>query len=165
MLRFMEDRSSRAFLRHTVATVAYRAAKALNDTPADFAHFKISDTSRTPIQILGHLGDLIDWALTLAQGNEAWKEVKTESWQQASDRFFGSLKMLDDFLASGQPLACNSETLFQGPIADALTHVGQIAMLRRVNGRPVRGENYSRANIEAGRVVPQQQSRPEREFD
>jgi hypothetical protein len=80
------------------------------------------------------------------------------------ERFFGSLQALDYYLASRSPLHVTSEKLFQGPIADALTHVGQIAMLRRIAGSPIRGENYLTADIAAGRVRPDQ-APPRREFD
>jgi hypothetical protein len=159
----MEDQK-RAFLRHTIATAAYRAAKALRDAPEGFAGLKASETSRTPLQILLHIGDLFDWALSMARGKEEWHEGSAENWQQGSDRLFASLKKLDDFLASQEPLACSTERLFQGPVADALTHIGQIAMLRRIGGGAVRGENYSRADIQPGSVSSQQPA-PRREFD
>ena len=76
---------------------------------------------------------------------------------------FSAMKALDDFLASDAPLQANAEKLFQGPIADALTHVGQLCMLRRLAGSPVRGENYSVAEVHACRVGPVQSS-PKREF-
>jgi hypothetical protein len=158
----MDDR--REFLRHTVATLAYRASKAVREAPQDFGALKVSETSRTPLQILLHVGDLMDWALSMAKGKEAWKEAAIESWPEACDRLFVSLKALDDFLASGEAPACEPERLFQGPVADALTHVGQIAMLRRIGGRAIRGENYSRADIASGRVGSQQ-TPPKREFD
>ncbi|HSP06460.1 MAG TPA: hypothetical protein VLR94_04745 [Acidobacteriota bacterium] len=158
------DDEKRAFLRHTVSTLAYRAAKALRDAPAGFAELKASETSRTPHQILLHMGDLIDWALSIAQGKEAWKEKKAESWQKDTDRFFASLKKLDDYLASGLLLRNEVERIFQGPIADALTHTGQITFLRRLGGASVRGENYSEADIQTGRVGKDQTS-PSREFD
>lgn len=161
--KIMDDQK-RAFLRHTVSTLAYRAAKALRDAPEDFADLKASKTSRTPHQILLHMGDLVDWALSIAKGNEAWKEKAAESWQQDVHRLFTSLKSLDDYLASGQLLHADAERIFQGPIADALTHTGQITFLRRLGGAAVRGENYSRADILAGKVGIQQ-TPPPREFD
>jgi hypothetical protein len=80
------------------------------------------------------------------------------------DRFFAALAALDAYLASGDPLGGPAEKIFQGPIADALTHVGQISMLRRLAGSPVRGENYLRARIRAGAVGPEQ-APPSFEFD
>lgn len=158
------DDEKRALLRHTVSTLAYRAAKALRDAPEGFADLKASETSRTPHQILLHMGDLVDWALSIARGNEVWKEKAAESWQQDVDRLFTSLKNLDDFLSSGQALHVDAERIFQGPIADALTHTGQITFLRRLGSAAVRGENYSRADIRAGEVG-MQQTPPSREFD
>jgi hypothetical protein len=162
----MTDNSDtkREMLRHTVATLAYRGAKAVRGAPNSFASFKASDTTRTPAEILAHIGDLLDWALSIAKGNETWNNAKPLAWAQEIDRFHAALQKFDDFLASEQELDATSERIFQGPIADALTHVGQIAMLRRLAGAPIKGENYSRAKIEAGRVGGEQE-KPKREFD
>lgn len=156
--------SSRELLRHTVATVAYRAGKALRGAPDSFADFKIAEKGRTPGQILAHMGDLYDWALSCARGKQAWHDSKPLPWPQEVDRFFNAVKAFDDYLASQLPLGYPAEKLFQGAIADSLTHVGQIAMLRRLAGCPIRGENYFRAEIVIGRVGEKQAS-PVQEFD
>jgi hypothetical protein len=156
--------SKREMLRHTVATLAYRGGKAVRGAPATFAAFKASETTRTPGAILAHIGDLLDWALTMAKGAEAWHDSPSQEWEPEVARFHACLSRFDDYLASAEPLACSLERLFQGPIADALTHVGQIAMLRRMAGAAIRGENYSKAQIEKGRVGAEQAS-PKREFD
>ena len=148
----------RELLRHTVATVAYRGGKAVSAAPDGFNSFRVNETSRTPEQILAHIGDLFDWALSIARGNQTWHNATPQEWNAEVDRFFSALKAFDDYLASDYPLACPTEKLFQGPIADALTHVGQIAMLRRMAGGPVKGENYFVAEIEAGRVGAEQSS-------
>ena len=155
---------ARELLRHTVATLAYRAAKPLRDAPDSFAAFRIGEASRTPAQILAHLGDLFDWALSLAKGQQKWHDSTPLPWPQEVARFFAAVEAFDEYLASGEPLHESPEKLFQGPVADALNHVGQIAMLRRLAGAPIRGENYHRADISAGRVGLEQ-STPRREFD
>ena len=154
----------RELLRHALATLAYRGGKALRGAPAEFAEFRVAAVTRTPAQILAHMGDLLDWALSIAQGQQRWQQGPALDWEGGSRRLFAGLQALDDFLASGQPLAVSAESLFQGPIADALTHVGQIAMLRNIAGCPFRGENYFVAEIVAGRVGPEQAA-PKREFD
>jgi hypothetical protein len=154
----------REMLRHTLATLAYRGGKAVRDAPESFAGFRAADTSRTPAQLLAHIGDLIDWALTMAKGNEAWRELGPQPWSQDVDRFHAGLARLDEYLASGEELACSCERLFQGAIADSLTHVGQLTMLRRIAGAPMRSENYSKADIQSGRVGAEQ-TKPKREFD
>ncbi|HYW72526.1 MAG TPA: hypothetical protein VE961_15930 [Pyrinomonadaceae bacterium] len=151
-------------LRHTVATLAYRGGKAVRHTDDAFASFKASETSRTPAQILAHIGDLFDWALSIAAGNETWHNSEPLEWSREIERFHNALKSFDDYLASGADLAGSCERLFQGPVADALTHVGQLTMLRRIAGVPMKGENYSRAKIELGRVGADQEN-PKREFD
>jgi hypothetical protein len=154
----------RAFLRHTVATVAYRAGKALRDAPPGFAGFKPGKTSRTPLQILSHMGDLYDWALHLAKGEKSWNDATPKSWDEEADRFFRALERFDAFLAGSDPLGCDPGRLFQGPIADSLSHTGQLAMLRRMFGSPIRGENYFKAEIGEGRVG-EKQLPPRGEFD
>jgi hypothetical protein len=151
----------RELLRHTLATLAYRAGKPLRDAPPEFANF--SGAEKTPLQILSHMGDLFDWALSVAKGTETWKNAAAQSWDQEVDRFFKALAAFDAYLASDAPLHGTVEKLFQGPIADALTHTGQLAMLRRLAGCPMRGENYSVAPIEAGRVGLEQ-AKAVREF-
>ena len=154
---------ARQFLRHAIATVAYRGGKTLRDSPEPFAAFRGGDTTRAPAEILAHMGDLFDWALSQARGKETWHDSEPLAWHSEVDRFFAALKKFDDYLASDAPLHISAEKLFQGAIADALTHVGQLAMLRRLAGAPIRGENYCKAEIVAGRCGADQAD-PNREF-
>jgi hypothetical protein len=158
----MDER--RALLRHTVATVAYRGGKAVRDAPESFASYSADGSPRTPLVILAHIGDLFDWALSQARGAEAWSDSPPLAWDREVDRFFTALQRFDDFLASAAPLAVAPERIFQGAVADALTHVGQLAMLRRLAGVPMKSENYSRADIVPGRLGAAQ-TPPRREFD
>ncbi|HEY7402663.1 MAG TPA: hypothetical protein VIB39_04020 [Candidatus Angelobacter sp.] len=155
--------SSRQLLRHTLATLAYRAGKTLRDAPASFATFSTGEKGRTPADILAHMGDLFDWALSIAKGKQAWHNSTPLPWSNETERFFKTLQAFDDYLASAAPLNATTGQLFQGPIADALTHTGQLAILRRMAGCPMRGENYFVAEIVTGRVG-QDQPAPKREF-
>ncbi len=154
----------RELLRHTLATVAYRGRKVLAGAPDGFGEFRINESSRTPGEILAHICDLYDWANCLAKGEYTYNETPAGEWAADIDRFFAALTTLDAYLASEQPLGNSPELLFQAPIADSLTHIGQIAMLRRIAGAPVRGESYARADITVGRVGPDQ-APPNWEFD
>ena len=154
---------ARQLLRHTVATLAYRCGKTLRDAPDSFAKFSMDGSKRTPDKILAHIGDLFDWGLSMAKGTPAWHDSEPLPWTKEVERFFAALRAFDDYLASDQPLAKSAEKLFQGPIADALTHTGQLAMLRRMAAAPIKAEDYSRAEIVAGRVGPEQVA-PKREF-
>ena len=156
--------TERDMLRHTLATLAYRGGKALRDAPADFASYKAGPSTRTPAEILAHVGDLFDWALSMARGEPVWRDSPPLPWAQEVTRFHEGLSAFDTHLASAAPLATSAEVLFQGPVADALTHVGQINLLRRMAGSPVRGESYARAEITSGRLGPEQAA-PRREFD
>jgi hypothetical protein len=153
----------RELLRHTVATVAYRGGKAVRNAPAGFADFQAGKGTRTPGQILAHIGDLFDWALSIVMGRQTWHDSTPLPWDQEVERFFAALKRFDDYLGSAEPLQASIEKVFQGPVADALTHVGQIGILRRLAQAPVKGESYYAAEIEKGRVGAAQ-SAPKREF-
>ena len=148
----VNEKAVRTFLRHTVATVAYRGGKAIRGAPPGFSGFRPGPTSRSAGEVLAHVGDLFDWALSLARGRRVWNDTKPQSWEEDSSRFFRTLEAFDAFLASDEPLATSAEKLFQGPVADALNHVGQIAMLRRMAGAAIKGENYFKADIAAGKV-------------
>ena len=148
----------RALLRHTIATLAYRGEKCLREVPPSFAAYSASPGTRSPAEILAHIGDLLDWALWLCNGEHRWRTAAPLPWETEVARFFAGLEQLDLRLGADTPLGCSEEALFQGPIADALTHVGQLAILRRMAGAPVRGENYFRAEIVAGRTGPAQGS-------
>lgn len=158
------DRGARALLRHSVAVIAYRGGKAIRNAPPEFAAFKAGPTTRTPLEILSHVADLMAWVALLAEGRKGWQEAPPADWEGQRARFFENLAKLDALLASDTPLAAPADKLLQGGLADALTHVGQINMLRRMAGSPVRGENYFVANITTGRVGDDQPP-PVREFD
>ena len=154
----------RLLLRHTVATLAYRSRKVLVDTPPGFAAFQAAEGARSAVQILAHMGDLFDWALSIADGRQAWKDETPLPWDEEVHRFYATLRRFDDRLAEPSELKAPAAGLFQGPIADALTHLGQIAQLRRLAQAPVKGENYHKAEIVAGRIEPGTQAAPRREF-
>jgi hypothetical protein len=159
-----ESRAKRDMLRHTVATLAYRGGKTLRDAPQHFGTFQPGGSVRTPLNILAHIGDLLEWALALAKGEKIWRDSKGESWATEVARFHACLEAFDSFLASEAKLKAPVERLFQGPIADALTHVGQIALLRRLAEVPIRGENYFVAEIAIGSTGPEQPA-ARKEFD
>jgi hypothetical protein len=148
-------------LRHTLATVAYRGGKALRNAPVGFSSVSAGDESRTAGEILAHICDLFDWGTMMAQGQQVWAPQAPQSWEADCDRFFNGLAAFDRALES--PVKGSETMLFQGPIADALTHIGQISLLRRLGGSPVRAENYARAEISIGRVG-RDQTRPRAEF-
>lgn len=158
--------TDREFLRHSVATLAYRAAKTMRAAPPTFAAFRPGLTSNTAVGILAHMGDLMDWALSMANGTPRWNNSTPLAWEAECARFFAAAKAFDDALAADRPLQYELTRLFQGPVADALTHTGQLAMLRRLHGAPMKGESYNRADIAVGRVGAEQTpADPRYEFD
>jgi uncharacterized damage-inducible protein DinB len=156
LLKKVGPDARRDLLRHTLATLAYRGGKALRGMPPEATSFRAAPGTRSVLEIVAHMGDLLAWALTLARGQHAWNPASPQAWDQEVARFFEGLRSFDALLASPEPLACPIERLFQGPIADALTHVGQVALLRRLAGSAVRAENYFRADVQVGRVGPEQ---------
>jgi len=156
----------RQFLRHATATIAYRGAKAVRGAPPEFASFKASPTTRTPLEILTHIGDLLEVSAARLRGPAAWKEAIPDTWENQCARFHAALASIDQALASSDPIDVPLEKWYQGPFADSLTHIGQLAMLRRMSGAPMKGEAYFFADIEAGHVGPDQRPAQDKyEFD
>lgn len=146
------------------ATLAYRAAKVLRDAPADFGHRSFGDATRQPVRIVAHMGDLMSWGVSMASGGKEWKPAGGDDWRAEVERFFAGLAALDAAIADDASFQGSIDKLIQGPLADALTHVGQLAMLRGMMGAPVQPESYARALITAGRVGLDQEQ-PRAEFD
>jgi len=146
------EAAARELLRHTVATLAYRAEKVLREVPDGFAEFKLSANGRKAVEILGHMADLMEWGTRFTAGQYLWQPGEPASWDVSRDRFFRGVAALDAALANPAPNSYPLGVIFQGPIADALTHVGQLAMMRGAAGLAVRPESYARAEISTGRV-------------
>jgi len=147
--------NERDLLRHLLATLAYRGGKCIREAPESFARFQ-GGGGKTPLAILAHMGDLLEWTLDMARGRKGWNTAVPQSWDQEAARFHRALEQLDQHLASGAAIQVEVSRLLQGPLADALTHVGQLAMLRRLDGAPLQGENYFAAEVTAGRLGPDQ---------
>ena len=147
-----------------VATLAYRAATVLRDAPARFGTLSVGASARNPVQIVAHMGDLTTWAVGLAQGEYVRKAAGGDDWNVEVNRFFERLGELDRELELRELPQDVLHKLIQGPLADALTHVGQLALLRGISGAAVRPESYVRAEIVRGRVGLTQ-AEPVREFD
>ena len=156
--------TERAVLRHVAATLAYRAAKVLRDAPVEFHNSSFGPSTRRPVQIVAHMADLMTWGVSLAIGGYEWKPEGSDDWHTEVNRFFSGLAALDRALAAEGPFTGSIEKLIQGPLADALTHVGQLALLRGMAGVAVRPESYARADIQPGRVGLEQ-APPGKEFD
>lgn len=145
--------SKRELLRHLLATVAFRGGNALRDAPENFAQLRAGDETRSAGEILAHIGDLIQGSLYLMKGEFVYLESPPQSWSEDVTRFFAAIEEFDSYLAADAPLAQPVEKIMQGPLADALTHVGQIVMLRRLAGNPILPESYFEAEIKPGEVV------------
>src|SRR3954447_5424461 len=116
-------------LRHALATLAYRAAKALRGAPPEVADFAPAAGSRTAGQILAHMGDLMDWGTSIALGAQAWTTLPVQAWDADVRRFFDTVAAFDAALAVTPPDDALAAQLFQGPLADALQHTGQLTMM------------------------------------
>ena len=144
--------AKREVLRHMVATVAFRGGVAVAGAPEGFAAFRVGEGVRAAGEILAHIGDLLEGSLQLLRGEMVYLASSPLPWGEEVSRFFSAVEALDAYLRSGAPLACTVERLVQGPVGDALTHVGQIVLLRRAAGSPVRAESYFNAEIVPGMV-------------
>ena len=144
-----------SLLRHTLATLAYRTLRAAHPAPPGFTEFRASAGSRSAGEILAHMCDLLDWAARSLAGDKSWQEIPSAGWDADKDRFFAALTQFDLALQQQEATVPDglAQRLFQGPIADALTHVGQLSQLRRLAGAPVKPENYFVADIIPGRTT------------
>ena len=141
-----------ALLRLLLATLAYRGGRCLRDAPESYVHFDTGNGKTTPLTILAHLGDLFDWTYSMMLGEGRWPTTTPTDWAGESARFHACLEKLDRHLASGAPVQGEVARYVHGPLADALTHVGQLAILRRMAGCQLPGESFFAADIQIGRV-------------
>jgi hypothetical protein len=146
----MSANEKRQLFRHLVATVVFRGRVALENAPSEFGDFKVSDDSRSAREILAHIGDLLTGTESLLRGEFVEINSSPLPWPEEVERFFESARKLDALLASDHPLAYPIEKFVQGPVGDALTHVGQIVLLRRIAGAPVKSAPYFSADIVPG---------------
>jgi hypothetical protein len=148
--------AQRALLKHFLAAIAYRAQKALRGAPDSFADFKAGVNVRTPHEIIWHMAGVLGYARTFFQPG-VWQPDRLDNFDDEIRRFHLVLEGLGSLLEQETPRnGITLEQLLQGPLADAMTHVGQLAMLRRLAGSPVCPENFIYAMILAGNVSPDQ---------
>jgi hypothetical protein len=135
-------------VRHFVATLAYRTQKALRDAPEGFEHFRTGNGARTPWEILCHMTSVLGYARAQFIGDDFEVDC-CDDWPEEIRRFHDMLHDLSEIMESQRdPTDVDLTRILQGPLADAMTHVGQLAMLRRLAGHPVEPENFMRARID-----------------
>ena len=151
----MEDK--RKLLNHFLAALAYRTQKALRAAPEDFGSFRVAEGVRTPAELVRHMASLLGYARTFFVGGHYWPEPLA-SFTEEIERFHEMLGLLAQHLRNGDELqeGMTEERLLQGPFSDAMTHAGQLALLRRLAGAPVAPENFIVAEIRAERLGPDQ---------
>lgn len=143
---------TRRVLRHFLAALAYRTQKALRDAPPGFADFQAGAGARTPRELVRHMASVLGYARTFFIGG-IFQPQPLESFQAEIERFHEIIGDLAAHLSRGTPLRdLTYDQLLQGPFSDAMTHAGQIAMLRRLAGSPVASENFLFADISADRL-------------
>jgi hypothetical protein len=144
----------RALITHFLAAIAYRTQKALRDAPAEYPDFAIGAEARTPVEILRHMTSVLGYARTFKLGGSyPIKPDALASFREEQERFHAMLESLGEHLdSSGRLGSLSAEQLLQGPLADVMTHVGQLAMLRRLQGAAVAPENFIFADVDAARL-------------
>ncbi len=147
----MDDKAR--LLRHFLAALAYRTQKALRDAPADFGSFRAGNETRTPAQLVCHMTSVLGYARTYVVGGRYWPDP-LPSLEEEILRFHEMIQDLARHIEAGTPLlrGMTAERLLQGPLSDAMTHAGQLAMLRRLAGAPVAPENFIVAEIDPERL-------------
>ena len=143
----MGDDDKRGMLRHFLAALAYRTQKAVRGAPADFAEFEAGNLSRTPIELVRHMTSVLGYARTFFRAGQ-YRPEPLPTFQEELGRFHAMLDDLSTHLQASDPLADLSlEQLLQGPFSDAMTHAGQLALLRRLHGSPVPPEDFVFADV------------------
>lgn len=145
------DAETRHILRHLLATISFRGGLCLRDTPDGFADFQAGAGVRPPIELVRHMTGLMEFIGRILRGGER-VALPALPWPQELDRLSEAMAALDGVLATVPLEAASVDAVIQGPTADALTHVGQLATLRRLAGSPIAGANYPRAPIVDGQV-------------
>lgn len=147
---------SRRMLQHFLAALAYRTQKALRDAPADFADFSAGSKARTPFELMWHMTGLIGYARTMFHGG-SFAPPRVSTLSEEVERFHSLLAELHADFGKRDLIARITDTQFlQGPLSDAMTHAGQLAMLRRLHGAPVASENFIFAHISTDNVGSKQ---------
>jgi len=140
----------RALLRHFLATLAYRTQKAIRGAPPDYWFFEAGHEVRTPKVLLEHMTSVLGHARCRFRGGEWWPDP-LDTPEEEIIRFHDMLQDLSDHLEVGDALVDTTPyRLLQGPFSDAMTHAGQLAMLRRLHGVPVPPEDFIHAEIDPG---------------
>lgn len=148
--------TKRQILRHFLATLAYRTQKALRGAPEEFGDYRAASLVRTPHELVLHMTGVIGFARSLFDNGDAWPN-KMPTFKEEIERFHNTLEELGRHLDSGKdPRDTTLERLLQGPLSDAMTHIGQIAMLRRLYGSPVPGEGFMLADIRMDNLSSEQ---------
>jgi hypothetical protein len=143
---------SRRLLQHFLAALAYRTQKALRGAPPSFADFDVGSNVRTPRELLWHMTGVIGYARTMLHGGP-FEPPRLDAFDAEVERFHLALRDLrDDFADPSLEAKITDSQFLQGPLSDAMTHAGQLAMLRRLHGSPVPSENFAQAAIEAANV-------------
>lgn len=138
-------------LRHFLAAIAYRTQKALRDAPASFPDFDAGHQVRTPAQILRHMTSVLGYARTFFIGG-TYRPDPLPTFSEEMTRFHHMLEDLAGHLSSDTQMALSPEQLLQGPLSDVMTHVGQLALLRRLAGTPIPPENFVMADVNRDRL-------------
>jgi hypothetical protein len=145
-------------VRHLIATIAFRASRSLRDAPASLENVRLADGGMTARELINHMNNVMAFALATVTGTERIRHDALD-WQQEIDRFYSLLAQVDARLAEGATMESGMDLkLVQGPLADALTHVGQLHAMRRLAGGPVPSTNYIKADVRIGRIALKDQS-------
>jgi hypothetical protein len=158
--------AKREMLRHFLAALAYRTQKALRDAPAEFAWFQAGAKVRTPLELVRHMDSVLGYARTYFVGG-TYQPPQLQDFQATIAHFHEVLTDLARHLSEGTELrGITAEQILQGPFSDAMTHAGQLALLRRLAGSPVPPENFIFAEVQASNLGPDQPlpSKPDKDW-
>ena len=138
-------------LRHTLSTIKYRFEKSIAGSTENFGRFNLGEGSRSPIEIVNHMYHVLySTRIFLEEERFARKQPEELALLQEIERFSLELINIDKALHVFELPSNYAKRLLQGPLSDILTHIGQISMMQRLNGKSISGEDFSAAHIETG---------------
>jgi hypothetical protein len=153
-------------IQHFLAALAYRTQKALRYAPPEFASFSAGQSVRTPHELVNHMNSVLGYAGTFFLGG-SYRAPQLPEFAAEVERFHETLTNLARLVEiESEWQSITPEQLLQGPLSDAMTHAGQLAMLRRLSGHPIPPENFVFAEIEAAKLGPDQAlpARPDKDW-
>ncbi len=134
------------FIQHFLKVLSYRFEKAIHNAAESYPKHASGHGIRTPLELLGHMNGVLEFAISSLK-NQPRRNIPEQSWQEQITLYYEKLKELNQLMQENSFDTDTLERILQGPLADAMTHIGQLAMMRRLANSAIAGENYFAADM------------------